>query len=461
MSTTISFGEDAPDSATTTMVIGKKKVLEELGLSEKLGLGLGKESTEAMLDAINGDSGSSSTFCKKQKIVIGCIPEKVTRNNHPWSVHSITDMVASNLPKGQTSRLIFVGNDAVEYQGALSAAVAKAFPVYSHKTTSTSRKEGMDEENDKKNTRSIQIAFWDDKGNPVATKPDATKTALAAVEGVQLAARLVDMTPEELTTDAYSAECRQLADALEGVTMTEIVGEELNQKGYGGIYGVGKAATCPPRLVILEYNPPSGTEQGAQPICLVGKSIVYDTGGLSLKPKTGMGGMKADMGGSAGLLGGFVSAVKAGYDKRLVLLMCMAENAIGPEAFRNDDILTMYSGKTVEVNNCDAEGRLVLGDGVAHATKHLNPSLVIDMATLTGAQMVATGKKHASILTNKAELESQAVAAGLKSGKCGLSDCGVSIEVVRMTRHLIPVVSLCSPRRSGVSYPLCTRTAKE
>jgi len=124
------------------------------------------------------------------------------------------------------------------------------------------------------------------------------------------------------------------------------------------------------------------------------------------------------MGGSAGVLGGFVAAVKSGsYPHKLVLLLCMAENAIGPTAFRNDDILTLYSGKTVEVNNCDAEGRLVLGDGVAHATKHIpNLELVVDMATLTGAQLVCTGKKHAGILANKVELETQAVAAGLKSG---------------------------------------------
>ena len=95
----------------------------------------------------------------------------------------------------------------------------------------------------------------------------------------------------------------------------------------------------------------------------------------------------------------------------------MAENAIGPTAFRNDDILTMYSGKTVEINNCDAEGRLVLADGVAHATKHIpNLDLVVDMATLTGAQLITTGRRHAGILANTHELEKRAVAAGLHSG---------------------------------------------
>jgi probable aminopeptidase NPEPL1 len=287
------------------MVIGKKKILESLlpNLSDKLGLE--EETAQAVLEAIDGSSGSASTFVKKQKVVLGTIPDKVTRNNHPWSVHSITELVAgNNLPKG-LSRVIFVGDGATEYQGALAAAVAKAFPVYSRKTKS---KEDGDENgygNDKKDsdtTRSIQIAFWDDAGSVLTTKEDATRAALAAVEGVQLATRLVDTPPEELTTDVYAEECRQLADQLEGVTMTEIVGEELNQKGYGGIYGVGRAATSPPRLVIMEYTPPTsgGGDYDGKTVALVGKGVIYDTGGLSLKPKVGMCGMKFDMGGSAG-----------------------------------------------------------------------------------------------------------------------------------------------------------------
>lgn len=131
-----------------------------------------------------------------------------------------------------------------------------------------------------------------------------------------------------------------------------------------------------------------------------------------------MCGMKGDMGGSAGLLGAFFAAVRLQVPKKITLLLCLAENAIGPLAFRNDDILTMYSGKTVENNNADAEGRLVLGDGVAHATKHYaeDLDLVVDMATLTGAQLVTTGKKHASVLANTAELEQKALQAGLRSG---------------------------------------------
>jgi len=152
-------------------------------------------------------------------------------------------------------------------------------------------------------------------------------------------------------------------------------------------------------------------------VALVGKGIVYDTGGLSLKSKTGMCCMKHDMAGAAGVLGGFFTAVELKVKKKVHCIICLAENAIGPASFRNDDILSMYSGKTVEVNNCDAEGRLVLADGVAWATKHIkNLNLVVDMATLTGSQLIATGKKHAGILANDEDIEKRAVSCGLHSG---------------------------------------------
>ena len=222
--------------------------------------------------------------------------------------------------------------------------------------------------------------------------------------------------PEELTTSVYAQLCHRIAKELlvyGVVTCKEIVGDALREGGYGGLYGVGKAATHPPRLVELKYTPATFDES----VALVGKGIVYDTGGLSLKSKDGMPGMKVDMGGSAGLLGGFIAAVKLKLPKKMTLILCLAENAIGPTAVRNDDILSMYLGKTVEINNTDAEGRLVLADGVAYATKHIpNLNLLIDMATLTGAQLVAAGKTHAGILANSIALEQRAVNAGLRSG---------------------------------------------
>ncbi|KAL4145521.1 putative aminopeptidase npepl1 [Phytophthora ramorum] len=152
---------------------------------------------------------------------------------------------------------------------------------------------------------------------------------------------------------------------------------------------------------------------------MVGKGIIFDTGGLSIKTGGFMVGMKRDMGGAASLLAAFEAAchAKNTTDKTpLHVVLCVAENAVGPESTRVDDVLVMYSGKTVEVNNTDAEGRLVLADGVAYAAKHLNPKVIVDMATLTGAQGIATGNRIGAIYTNDGELETLAIKAGKVSG---------------------------------------------
>lgn len=210
------------------------------------------------------------------------------------------------------------------------------------------------------------------------------------------------------------------------IQMEVIRGTALRDGGYGGLWAVGKAAEEPPALVVLSHVP-SAITAPSKTVALVGKGIVYDTGGLALKPKLGMGGMKADCGGAAGLLAAFEAAVAIGLPDGTALhvLICLAENAIGPKALRNDDVVHFLSGKTAEINNTDAEGRLVLADGVAHATApgqlpglsgDAQPDLILDMATLTGAQMTATGKKHAAIMSNSEELEVAAVAAGKLTG---------------------------------------------
>jgi probable aminopeptidase NPEPL1 len=181
-----------------------------------------------------------------------------------------------------------------------------------------------------------------------------------------------------------------------------IQGEQLREQGFGGIYGVGKAASHPPALVVLSHYPAGSDPATAKGVALVGKGIIYDTGGLNIKVGGFMSGMKRDMGGAASLLASFEAAV-------------LAKNTTDKTP-RPDDIHVMYSGKTVEINNTDAEGRLVLGDGVAYAAKHLNPKVIVDMATLTGAQGIATGQRIGAIYTNDEELERLAVVAGKRSG---------------------------------------------
>uniref|UniRef100_A0A8D2F5D4 Aminopeptidase like 1 n=1 Tax=Theropithecus gelada TaxID=9565 RepID=A0A8D2F5D4_THEGE len=242
-------------------------------------------------------------------------------------------------------------------------------------------------------------------------KLHSTDCLANATDGVRLAARIVDTPCNEMNTDTFLEEINKVGKEL-GIIPTIIRDEELKTRGFGGIYGVGKAALHPPALAVLSHTPDGAT----QTIAWVGKGIVYDTGGLSIKGKTTMPGMKRDCGGAAAVLGAFRAAIKQGFRDNLHAVFCLAENSVGPNATRPDDIHLLYSGKTVEINNTDAEGRLVLADGVSYACKDLGADIILDMATLTGAQGIATGKYHAAVLTNSAEWEAACVKAGRKCG---------------------------------------------
>eukprot|EP00956_Cyclotella_meneghiniana_P029104 scaffold69471_cov43-Cyclotella_meneghiniana.AAC.1 len=351
------------------------------------------------------------------------VKDSVSRNNHPLSLHAVSDMVKSQCESQGTVHVICCVEEKFPC-GPLGNAIGRAFPLFNRKTGSGKDEEDGDNDDsgasgEEKGGRVVHVTFLDGDGKIVKDSRQI-EAAKAAAEGVRLACRLVDTHPEELTTTAFAQECHDLFKDTPTVSIEEIVGDELRDRGYGGIYNVGKAAVHPPRLVILTYEPENNdadTTTTSDSIALVGKGIVYDTGGLAIKSKTGMCGMKSDMGGAAGVLGGFLAAVRLQTPRKIRLLLCLAENAIGPSAVRNDDIIKQYSGKTVEINNSDAEGRLVLGDAVAHATKHYDDvGLVVDMATLTGAQLVATGKIHAGILANTIDLERRAVDGGLASG---------------------------------------------
>ncbi|GIY27675.1 probable aminopeptidase NPEPL1 [Caerostris extrusa] len=182
----------------------------------------------------------------------------------------------------------------------------------------------------------------------------------AAKNAIRTTARIIDTPCNEMHTDAFLEEITLIGNSL-GIKPVIIRGEELKQKGFGGLYNVGKAAEHPPALAILSHT----VKDAKETIAWVGKGIVFDTGGLFIKSRSSMPGMKRDCGGAAGILGAFYVAVKMGFKENLHAIFCLAENSVGPLAMRPDDIITLYSGKTVEVNNTDAEGRLVLGDGVS------------------------------------------------------------------------------------------------
>jgi leucyl aminopeptidase len=182
------------------------------------------------------------------------------------------------------------------------------------------------------------------------------------------------------------------ATGAAAVTVTVMDEVELAEAGCGGILGVGRGSDSPPRMVRLSYEPKGATRH----LALVGKGITYDSGGLSIKPGPSMTTMKMDMAGAAAVVNATFAIAELGLPVRVTTFAPMAENMISGSATRPGDILTMYRGKTVEVLNTDAEGRLILADALGHAVEEA-PDLVVDVATLTGACIIALGDRVAGL----------------------------------------------------------------
>ncbi|OQR70481.1 putative aminopeptidase NPEPL1-like [Tropilaelaps mercedesae] len=347
-------------------------------------------------------SNSDSIPLYLNKACIAQLPSKCSRHNTPTQAHAVTKAVLKHT-SGTDESLVIVCERRDVFASA--CAVARAFPLYSRKSD-----DSADGECAPKCGRTISLEFLL-LGDGEKLSTEEIVALQTAIGSVRLAARIVDTPCQDMNVCAFLDEIKQVGDFL-GITPHVIRGEELAKKGFGGIWSVGKAAASLPALAVLSHLPPDATET----IAWVGKGIVYDTGGLSLKPRVSMVGMKRDCGGAAGILGAFRMAVKCGFKQNLHAVFCLAENAIGPLATRPDDVVTMYSGKSVEVNNTDAEGRMVLSDGVVYADRDLGAKIILDMATLTGAQGISTGKYHAAVVTNSSKWEEAAVMAGRLSG---------------------------------------------
>ena len=203
-----------------------------------------------------------------------------------------------------------------------------------------------------------------------------------------------DLTPP-LLADAVVAAGRKRPRGAAKVTVTVMEKTELEAAGCGGILGVGQGSDSPPRMVRLSYEPDGATKH----LALVGKGITYDSGGLSIKPGASMTTMKMDMAGAASVVNATFAIADLGLPLRVTTFAPMAENMINGSATRPGDVLTMYRGKTVEVLNTDAEGRLVLADALGHAVEAA-PDLVVDVATLTGACVVALGDRVTGVFGN-------------------------------------------------------------
>jgi leucyl aminopeptidase len=229
-------------------------------------------------------------------------------------------------------------------------------------------------------------------------------------------ARALATTPSNLKNPAWLAD--QAAELAEDSGLELKVWDEvqLDAEGFGGIVAVGKASATPPRLIQLGYTP-ERKRRGTAHVVLIGKGITFDTGGLSIKPAEAMLNMKRDMTGAGVVLATMAALAGVGCPVQVTGVVAAAENAIGGSSFRPGDVIRHYGGRTTEVTNTDAEGRLVLADAMAYAVAKLKPDVLVDVATLTGAMKVALGMGIAGFFANNDSLADRITAAGADAGE--------------------------------------------
>ena len=263
---------------------------------------------------------------------------------------------------------------------------------------------------DRKLPKTITLLI--DDTEPKQACEDALGKAHKLCQGVVLARDLVN-TPGNIKSPAYLAEQAKEAAAQSSLSCKVMSKKELEKEGFGALLGVAQGSVREPHLVLLEHN---GAKKSQAPVVLVGKGVTFDSGGISLKPGEKMDEMKMDMAGGAAVIGTLLAASLLKLPLNLIGIVPTVENMPSGTAYRPGDILTSLSGQTIEVLNTDAEGRLILADALTYA-KRYDPELVIDLATLTGACIIALGNHATALLGNDQQLVQDLLKAGEESGE--------------------------------------------
>jgi leucyl aminopeptidase len=284
--------------------------------------------------------------------------------------------------------------------GAASGLLLRAYKFDRYKTKKKEGEEGA-------LRADVSIAVGD-----VAAARKAFAPSAHIVEGVVTARDLVNEPPNVLFPVEFARRASQLRKLGVGVEVLDV--KAMRKLGMGALLGVSQGSTQPGRMVIMRWN---GGKRGDQPVAFVGKGVCFDTGGISIKPAGSMEDMKGDMGGAACVVG-LMQALAARKAKvNAIGAIGLVENMPDGNAQRPGDIVTSMSGQTIEIINTDAEGRLVLADVLWYVAKKFKPKFMVDLATLTGAIMVALGTEYAGLFSNNDELAGRLIEAGLATGE--------------------------------------------
>ncbi|GAA0624619.1 leucyl aminopeptidase [Brevundimonas kwangchunensis] len=254
----------------------------------------------------------------------------------------------------------------------------------------------------------------------VTDSADAARAAYAArgaalVDAMTWVRDISNEPANVVYPETFVARARAAFQGVRGVTIEVLDVPAMERLGMGALLGVGQGSERPPRLLVVRYRGAGAPEGG--PIALVGKGITFDTGGISIKPSANMGNMKMDMSGAAAVTGAVLALARSGAPVDVVAVAALAENMPDGNAIRPGDVLTAMNGKTIEVISTDAEGRLVLADALVWTERNLNPSVIVDVATLTGAVGGALGNDYAGLFSRHDALADQLDTAGRATGE--------------------------------------------
>ncbi len=257
------------------------------------------------------------------------------------------------------------------------------------------------------------LHLGDALGRQAASVRKAVANQTALLECVVWARNIANLPADTATPERLAEEARALGKEL-GLKVTVFDEAKLAEMGCGGLLAVGGGSAHPPRMIILEYP---GRGRKARTVAVVGKGITFDSGGISIKPAPRMAEMKFDKSGAVATLGIVRAAATLKVAPRVIGVLCCAENLPSGSAYRPGDVVRTYNGKTIEVLNTDAEGRVVLSDGLGYVVKQYSPDEVIDLATLTGAEVIALGDDTGGLVSTDNRLAQGLLAASAETGE--------------------------------------------
>ena len=314
---------------------------------------------------------------------------------------------AINVIKTTNAKSVKIGTYSDDCPGVNIKAMSEAFILGSY---------SFEEYKSKKNPLKIETITicLDDYSRPdisMSTAKKAVEVGTTIAQSTNYAKDLINTIPYEMTSVKLAEVAREL-EQIENVTCKVYDEKFLEEQGMGAFLAVNRASHIPPRLIHVTYKPKNAKEK----FVYVGKGLTYDSGGLSLKPGTAMVSMKSDMSGGAAVLGILKGVATLGLPYEVHAIVGATENSIGPEAYKPDDVLVAKNGKTIEIGNTDAEGRLVLADCLCYASE-LKPDYLIDMATLTGACVVALGEYTTAVMGHSSKMKHSIMKSATKSGE--------------------------------------------